>query len=259
MSEVNISSNCPKCGENIITTVDMSTLQSLCNAPDVRSKLKPDSNISVYRISSEAMKVFITEKAKLYVPGVKVEVAPRYCEKKHRKPHEPHRAYASLRIALSQDVIEKNDANGWYGKIGIDNNSVNVTKTVLTNLIHKYSYNMKAIDSWLSSYKTLEELEESFGMTEAYLNDLKEYAIPRRVQTNTNESWVIFSAAAESVISDMLTEVSTNDIPGRIEIKDVIPISKDIIEFIVYLHPLESVNKENPNVRKILMGDEKKK
>lgn len=259
MSEVNLETVCPKCGENLTVTADVPEvgLMSPTDFPEVRSKLEP-TNVWLYKITSEDIRTFITQKAKSYVPGVKVEVVPRYCERKQRK-HEKHRSYASLRIALSQEVIEKNDRNGWFGSIGIDNNSVTVTKTVLTNLIRKYSYDPKMINNWLSSYKTLEELEESFGMTEAYINDLKEYATPRRVQTNNQESWVIFAAAPENVIADMLTEVSTNKIPGTIKIDDVVPISKDIIEYTVYLYPQMTATKENPNVRKILLGEEKKK
>ena len=254
MSEVNFTTRCPKCGVPIQLNTEVSI-----DAPKVRGSIAPTSLIRVYEISSEDLKEFITQKAKTYVPGVKVEVAPRYCEKKHKKNFEPHRSYASLRIAFSEAIIEKHDDNGWFGKIGIDNTSVSISKTVLTNLIQKYSYNIKTIDAWLSSYKTLEELEDAFGMTESYINDLREYATPRRVPTNNNESWVIFSAAAENVIADYLTEVSTNKIPGRIEIKDVIPISKDIIKFVVYLHEQKDTFKEDPTVRRILMGDEKKK
>lgn len=253
MAELTVPFECPKCNTKCEVTVEGEQF----NAPDVRSRLTPTREILVYEITSEQMKTFITKKAKAMVPGTKVEVATRYCEKKKREKYEPHRSYASLRIALSDAVIEKNDANGWYGKIGIDSNSVSVTKSILNGLIRKYGYNVKDIQNWLSSYKTMEELENLFGMSESYIQDLKEFAIPKRVPAG-NESWVIFSAAAENVIADMLTDVGTKKVAGRIEVADIVPLSKDIVKFIVYLHPMEQVYTENPDVRKILMGNDKK-
>ena len=38
-----------------------------------------------------------------------MEVVPRYCERKRRRDSEPHRSYASLRIAFSDSVVEKNE------------------------------------------------------------------------------------------------------------------------------------------------------
>ena len=96
-------------------------------------------------------------------------------------------------------------------------------------------------------------------MNEAYLNDLKMYATPQRILTTNNEPWIIFSAAAENVISDMLTDPTNNEPIGRIQIQDVYPISKDIVEFLIYIHPLEMKLKENPHVRQILLGEEKAK
>ena len=220
MREIQMGGKCPKCNSDVVLSgnVDISLL-----APTVRSKIKPIGSINVYRISSEDIKHFIIQKARKYVPDVKIEVVPRYCEKKRRKDSEPRHSYASLRIAFSENIIEKKDDLGWYGKIG-DSGNVRVIPSLFENIIAKYQYKHKDIDSWLKSYKSLEELEDNLGMTEAYISDLKRYTTPQRVMTTDKQSWVIFAAAAENVIMDMLTEVSTGKVPGRIQIMDVYPI-----------------------------------
>lgn len=256
MSKVQLSTKCPQCGKElrIGAEVDASTL-----APAVHGKLKPSASVLVYKISTDEMKVFITQKAKKYCPDVKVECIPRYCEKKRRHQSEPHRAYASLRIAFSEHILEKKDDLGWYGKIGESSESFRVQPSMFQNLFQMYKYDMKAIDAWLGSYKNLEELEEALGMTEDYIKELKMYAKPQRIMTNANESWIFFSAAAENVIADMLTDTNSQKVIGRIEIRDIYPISKDNVEFLVYVHPSEVKMTENPHVRQLLTGEEKPK
>lgn len=253
-----LEAQCPKCKQQMALKVAIQD-----EPPKVRAKIEPEEKIWSYKITSEDMKIFIQEKARMFVPGAKVEVAPRYCEKKPDKKntYEPHRSYASLRIGMSHEVIEKTDDNGWYNNIGIDNSSVKVEKSILKELINKYSYDIKMINRWLSSYKTLEDLEESLGITEAYINDLKSFATPKRIKpSNGGNPWIIFSAAAENIITDMLTEATKDGkVPGVIKIMDVVPISKDIVEFTVYLYPEKTTYSENPAVRKILMGSDKKK
>lgn len=258
MQESKFGAKCPLCNKDIVLT---STIPSdpLELAPVVRGKLTPAGSIYVYKISSEEIKQFITKKAAKFVPDVKVEVVPRYCEKKRRRESDPHHSYASLRIAFSENVIEQKDDLGWYGKIGESTENVRVVESIFKGIIEKYQYNRKEIEGWMKSYKTLEELEDGLGMTEAYINDIRMYSTPRRVQTTNKESWIIFSAAAENVIQDMLTDASTNKVSGRILIQDIYPISKEVVEFIVHVNPAEMKLRENPHVRQILMGEEKPK
>lgn len=255
MSNFTFEAVCPKCGEGIVMDCDVPNT----NIPKVRSNLNPIGNIMVYRISSEQIKDFIIQKARQYVPDVRMTIVPRYCEKKRKNNNEPHRSYASLRIAFSENVIEKKQDLGWYGSIGDNGSNVKLHEGIMKNLINKYQYNRKEIEAWLKNYKTLEELEEGLGMTEAYINDLRMYSVPQRIKANDKENWIIFAAAAENVITDMLTDPETNTIPGRIQIKDVYPISKDIVEFIIYIHPAQMKLRENPHVRQILLGEEKPK
>lgn len=251
---VTFETTCPHCGKELEVEADVSGASL---APTVHSKIQPVGNVLVYKISTDMMKAFITQKAKRYCPEVKVDMVPRFCEKKRRHKSEPHRAYASLRIAFSEHIIEKKDSLGWYGKIGESSENLRIQPSMFQNLFQMYRYDPRNIDAWLKSYKNLEELEDALGITEDYITELKQFAKPRRVFTDSKESWIIFSAAAENVIYDMLTDVNTQKIIGRMEIRDIYQISKDNVEFLVYVHPQEVQMSENPHVRQILTGEEK--
>ena len=165
-----------------------------------------------------------------------------------------------MRIAFSENIVKNNSKRGWFDTIGENSDNINFHEGILNGLINRYKYNYKVIDSWLSNYDTLEQLENAFGMTESYLKDLRLYAIPRRIKDhNERKDWFVFSAAAENVIMDFLTDTSTNKVPGRIKIEKIYPISKDIVQFIVYVYPEQVELKENPHVRQILLGEEKPK
>ena len=247
---------CPHCNEAAEVSIDVKDEDM---APDVRSKIRPAGSILAYRISSDDIKAFITEKAKTMIPDVKVEVVPVYCERRRRKDSDPHRSYASLRIAFSDNVLEHKDDAGWFGKIGETSDNLRFVSSLFQAIIKRYKFNAEAINGWLESYKVLEELEDAFGMTEKYINELKAYATPQRVMTTANEPWVIFAAAAEKVIEDMLSDPDTDKPIGRIQIQDVYMVSKDVVEFVVYVHPADMNLKENPHVRQILLGEEKAK
>lgn len=258
MKTLKLSGNCPNCGEEV-TLAGSAPVSMIDFAPNVRSRIRPVSSVLIYKITSEQIKQFLIDKAKKLEPDVKIEVVPRYCERKRRKQSEPHRSYASLRIAFSDNVTENNDDMGWYGKIGQSSTNIRFKETIFKEMINRYQFNRKEIDNWMKSYKTMEELEEGLGMNESYLNDLKMYAIPRRLETVDKESWIIFSAAADKVLKDMLTDDKTNKITGRMMIQDIYPISKDVVEFLIYMYPFEVETKDNPYVRQILLGDIKKK
>lgn len=254
MGIIQLETQCPHCKKDIKlgATVDAAAL-----APQVHAKIQPAGSIWEYRISTDEMKLFITQKAKKYCPDVKVDMVPRYCEKKRRHKSDPHRAYTSLRIAFSEHIVEKKDDLGWYGKIGESADNLRIQPSMFQNLFQMYRYDTKVVDEWLKSYKNLEELEDALGITEDYIREIKMYAKPQRITTNDKESWIIFAAAAENVITDMLTEIKTQRPAGRIEIRDVYPISRDNVEFLIYVHPQEIQLTENPHVRQILTGEEK--
>lgn len=255
--QVNMQFKCPGCGNDVTVHADMDPIQL---APATRAQLQPKGNIFVYQISSDMITQFITAKAQALVPGVEVEVVPLYCEGRKRHRFEPHRSYASLRIAFSEDVLEKKDADeGWFGKIGSANGNARVEKSVFQAIIQRYQYNKKMIDELLGSYKRLEDVEEVLGMDETYINDLKKYTTPQFIATREKKPWIVFAAAADNVIRDMLTNPDTQKPIGRVQIQDVYQVSKTVVEFIVYVHPEELKLKENNHVRQILMGEEKAK
>lgn len=242
---------CPNCSENIQAEVPVQG-----SSPKVRSLIKPVGNVLVYRITSDEIRQFIIKKAKFFKEEAKVEVITKYCEKKNS---DPHRGYASLRIGFSDDVIEKKGSTGWYEKVGENSGNVRFIEDIFVGMIQKYQYSRKDLESILGNYKNLEKVENQLGMTESFIEDIRMYSTPRRLPTANNESWIIFSARVEKVIEDMLEDPDTDKVSGRIEMHDVYPINKDVVEFIIYVHPAEMKSQENPYVRKIMMGDIKDK
>ena len=224
--------------------------------PIVRSLIEPIGEIKVYRITSEEIKHFLIQKAKFFKPASRLELVVTYCEKKNS---DPHRGHASLRIAFSDDVIEKKAGAGWFDRMGEGEGNIRFIKDVFAGFIQKYQYDRKSLDDILSDYKKLEALENKLGITEQFIEDVKLYCTPRRITTATKESWIFFSARAEKVIEDMLENPETDSVRGRVDIDGrVFPINKDVVEFIVYVHPNETKSSENPLVRQLLLGKGKK-
>ncbi len=256
MQTLKARDHCPYCGEEVVMNVpaDPALL-----APAVRGKLRPAGTIQVYKISSQDITAFLTEKSRLFCPDVKVETVSLYCERKARSEREPHRSYASMRVGFSEHIIEEAKSDGWFGRVGEINGTSRIKKTMFENIIRRYSYNRKEVESWLKSYKRMEDLEENLGMTEPFITDILKYCTPQRVRTTDKEDWIIFSLAPENVISDMLTPIDEGEKPGRIQIADIYQINKDNVEYVVYVHPAEMKLKENPHVRQILLGEDKKK
>lgn len=257
MKEVKLMAECPNCDEKITLTTELDAKQL---APDLRCKeLKPVESVFIYRVTTDEIKSFIIQKVSKMVPDAKIEVVPIYCEKKKRKETEVHHSYAALKIAFSEHIVEKKEDLGWYGKIGESGNVPRVKKSLFTEIIKKYQYDSKELDKWMKNYKILEELEDGLGMTEPFINDIRKYCVPQRVPTGQNEDWIFFSAAPERVFQDMFTDPETNKVAGKIHIHDVYPISKDVVEFEIYLHPEVIDYKDNPHVRQILQGELKVK
>lgn len=254
---LNMTFDCPECGKPVSVHAEMDPIKL---APDVRAHIAPVGSAFIYRISSEDIKTFIIDKATTMVPGVKVEVVPCYCEAKRRKKFEPHRSYASLRVAFSEEILDKKDVDsGWFGKIGDTATNIHIVNSLFTGIIQRYQYKKKDIDEWLKNYETLEKIEEAIGVDERFINSLRMYATPQRIPVANSDPWIVFSAAAENVIQDMLTEANTDKPTGRIQIMDTYLVSKGVVEFLVYVYSNEVKLRENPHVRQILLGEEKPK
>lgn len=220
-----------------------------------RANIQAAGQIDVYKITSDQMKAFISAKAAAMQPGTKVEMTVDYWEK---KKSNPHRSYAMLKVAMSDDVIEKHQEDDWIIKIVDSNSDIKFVKKIWDFIVKQYSYDKKDLEDSLNDYRKLDMLEEAFGLTEDQIRQIIYYSTPRRMKTGSKESWIVFAARPDAVIRNMLTNPETNKVDGRMEIINIIPITKDIVEYTVYVHVNETESTENPEVRKLLQSDPKK-
>ena len=253
-----VTITCPNCQKDLSIQIPTSAVTS---APDVRAQLTPVAMSYCYKITSDDICNFVTQKARQYCPGVKATLVPIYSEKPNRKPFEPLRSYASLRIAFSHDVIE-DDSNvsdlSFYTKLGKDSNHLNFVPSLFANVVGLYGYNRQQVESWEKDYKTLEDLENAIGLGEKNIDAIKEFITPRRVSAADGSKWIIFAAAPEKVIKDMLTNPETQKPIGKIMIESVEKLSDTNVEFTVQVFPGVNNLGEKADVRHFLLGKKKK-
>lgn len=265
MKKVVIDTACPACNKRIKCDVE---IPDAAIAPSLRSGLKPNGMIMCYTVTSADITIFLTELVRQYCPTAKVEVVPRFCERKPKKG-EPHRAYASLRIALSEDVVAKKGETGWYAKIGETESNVQVIESIFKRVISRYKYDKNIVNKWLS-YKNMDSLEERMGITETYLEELREFCDVKMVKAAEGSQWLIFAADPTRVLQDMMSEVpdktklggkrrDEDTMPGDMRIMDVRLVNNDMVEYTIFMYPKKMSGAENPHVRMILTGDEKTK
>ena len=255
MGEVKVNVQCPQCGSDLNADVDIDP-RSL--APSLRGEVDPSGFKFEYRITTKHIERFLRMKANKYAPDSKIELTSRYCEKKRHNTNERHKSYSSLRIAFSHHVLENsNNDNNYFYKIGNNGDNIRLKKDIMSGFIDKFKYDIKEINGWLDSYKKLEELEESFGMTEPFINSIKEFAFPKGITDNKGRLWILFSAAPENVIADMFIDQKTGRIAGEVTIEDTRLINQDLIEYIVSLDPNKRIVQENSHIRQILAGEDK--
>lgn len=220
-----------------------------------RANISANGQIDVYKITSDQMKTFIAAKAAAMQPGTKVEMTVDYWEK---RKSIPHRSYAMLKIAMSDDVIEKQFDDSWIIKVVDSTSDIKFVKKIWDFIVKQYGYDRKDLEDSLDDYRKLDLLEESFGLTEDQIKQIIYYSTPRRMKTGSKESWIVFAARPDAVIRNMLTDPSTNKVEGRMEIVSIVPITKDTVEYTVYVHVNETESNENPEVRKLLQSTPKK-
>lgn len=238
---------CPHCEKSLGVEVNDRSV------PFVRSRMSPIGNVNVYRISTEEMKVFLQQKAAALKPDTSLDLVVQYCEKRDTKKI----GKATLKLAFSHHIIEGSETADWFTKLGENTIHPTIVNSVMRQMIRLYSYDRQEMDSILNDYKELERLEDTYGITETFIKSIYSYCIPKLVPTANGENWIFFSAMPEKVIADMLENPETNKVDGYIEIYDIYPVSRDNVEYIVYVHPHEVKPVENPFVRKLLMGDKK--
>ena len=259
MSNFAMETTCGGCNSELLINIPDDLINSIRlskSESNVRSLIKPIGNILVYRITTDDMKAYLQQQAKYYASGTRLELVPKYTER--RSSDGTKKSYASVRIAFSEEVVEKNLPDGFFSKIGNDSSNVRIVKDIWVEMIQKYKFDKDEIEGYLSSYKKLEELEDKFGITEKYLEDVKLYTTPRRFTTTNKESWIVFSARADKIISNMLEDIDTDALNGFLEISSVNVINQSLVEFIVYIHPnVMGKNKDNLYVRKMMESDSK--
>lgn len=254
---LNINTQCPRCQEFITVRSKVTIDDDALVVPKVRSGLAPISTIKVYKITTDDMRKFIVDKVHAIAPSTVVDVMPRFSQKKKSKSISP-RCYASLRIGLSEEAIDRRGDEGWYTKAAESDTNIRFVSTLYKDIIQRYQYNYDEVRKWLNSYDDLEKLENQLGITQEFLNDIKKFCRPQRIVAS-DEQWIMFAAAPENVIYDMLTDVNTNKLIGGIQICSVNQLSKDLVEYTVYVHPQQLSTGVDPKIRQILLGEEKPK
>ena len=256
MSEEKVLSvECPFCNQELNVELPESVPR---DTSKTRALLKPVGNVRVYRITTDEMKAFVQQKANFYKDGIIVEGGARYFE---RKNSNPHRGYCYMKLAFNENALENNQQAGWFEKIGESSDGVRFISDIFVGLIQKYGFDRQGLNDLLSNYKRLEKVEEMFGLTEDALREIREFVTPKRILASKSSggNWIMFSARAEKIIEDMLENPDTDKVEGSIEIHDVHPLTKENIEFVVYVHPKEMRASENPYIRKSLSGEIKLK
>lgn len=268
MEKINVPIECPECGREIIVELDPAKLLAdnqpstvtnysdpLMLAPNIRGDIRPVGIPYRYEITSEQIKAFIIDTVKAFCPNAQMEIHPRYCEKKKQKPGEIHRSYASFMIAFSNHVQEGYGKDGWFERLG-ESSDVQFIKSIKSYIIDKWSYDKKQIDSILNSYKKLERFEDGLGMSEAFINEIRQFSIPRSIKVaDSKDSWIFFMASPEKILYDFFSDPKTKKLKGNLKVTDIVPISKDIIKYIITFDPYVATTTENPHVRQILSGE----
>lgn len=230
-------------------------------APNIKGMLRPSSINYEYNVSSDDIKKFIIDTTRQYVPDAKVEIVTRYCEKKHKGG--PHRSYAAFKIAFSHHVMANDGDDSWFRRIGESGGNVKIIQTLYDNLIKRWKYDDEYVNDWLKSYKKLEQLEEGLGITESFINEIKEFNRPKGIPVpGSNEIWVTFMACPEKIISDFFAGETDDSFKpvGKISIVDIVQVSKppkEIVNYKIMLNPYQVETTENPHVRQILSGNDK--
>ena len=223
------------------------------NLPDVIRcrNLKPIAKIQVYSISSEQMREYVIRKIHHFFPGIPVNLVFMFT--KPKKSERGPKGFASARLLVGDQVLDPAQrARTYYDRLG-DPGKLQFLPNFQYNVIEKYKYNREQINSLLNNYKEMSKAEDIFGFDEKFLNDIRAYIIPKKLEVNQNLNAVILSVMPENIIQDMLTNIRSGRVNGKIEIKEIY-MNKDVIHFIVYLHPEDLKSQQNSLVGLFLDG-----
>ena len=213
-----------------------------------RMNLKPKAIIKVFTISSEMIKTFIQTKAKFYVPDVATSVSI-FCSSSKRGNEK--KRYASARISFSDAVTTaRNEDKTWFDDLGNSSN-VHFVDNIYTSIVRRYMYDKNELNNIKKNYKKMSHFEDDLGISEEYIDNIKMYATPKRIETNSRNSIIVFSARIEPIIEDILSDPETGKLDGTIEIVEVYE-NRDVVYFNVYVHPPKHRNEINPYVKELV-------
>ena len=254
-----VSFDCPFCEARNEKT---QMVVNIPNHPIVRTQVKPTRLIHVYKITTEEITAFLLQKLKLIKPNAMLKTHFQYSMNKQTNPP---RSYSSLRIAFSEDVV-KTDSNAdgsWFESLGDNESNLKFDRNFEIMMISRYKYNKEILKTYLSDYKQLEKLEKQYGITESLLKDIIMYSTPRRIHMpRSKESWIFFAAEPAEVIKDYLSDPITDKLNGRLSIENIEQLNeKGSYQYTVFVHEGEGESeiKDNPEVREMLIGNNKKK
>ena len=213
-----------------------------------RMNLKPKATIKVFTISSEMIKTFIQQKAKFYVPDAATSVSI-FCSDSKRGNDK--KRYASARITFTDAVTTaKTEDKTWFDNIG-GNGNVHFIDQVYVNIVKRYMYDKTEINNIRRNYKKMSHFEDDLGITEEFLDNIRMYATPKRIDTGSRNSLIVFSARVEPIIEDILSDPETGKLDGSIEIKEVYE-NREVVYFTIYVHPKMHKNEINPYVKELV-------
>lgn len=223
------------------------------NLPDVIRcrNLKPIAKIQVYSISSDQMREYVIRKIHHFFPGIPANLVFMFT--KPKKSERGPKGFASARLLVADTVLDPSQrARTYYDRLG-DPGKLQFLPNFQYNVIEKYKYNREQINSLLNNYKEMSKAEDIFGIDEKFLNDIRSYIVPKKLEVNTNLNAIVMSVMPENIIQDMLTNIRSGKVNGKIEIKEIY-MNKDVIHFIVYIHPEDLKSQQNPLVSLFLDG-----
>lgn len=209
-----------------------------------RLQREPDAIIEEYRITSDDIRSFIsakcahiTDKFKLRKP-IKAEISTTLWDRSRKDYSRSNKKYVLLMIALNEDSLEygqTEESAGLIKDILIENSQVRFVKCIWKLIVEKYQYDRKELNDIRKSDKLLDKLEDTLGITEDQLKELIKLSQPH-IHTINGDHWVIFAVRPENVIRDMLSDVDTDQVDGKMVITNITPITKDRVEFTVHIY-----------------------
>lgn len=202
-----------------------------------RINKKPDGIIEEYRITTDDIRGFISTKCAHFKDGVSAILSTTLWDRSRKNSLNSNKKYVLTMLALSDLALEQGNSEtpAFVKDIFLNNTSIKFIDKIWVPIIKKYSYDRKELMDIRKSDKMLDKLEDTLGITEDQLKELIKLSRPH-IQEINGDKWVILAIRPEAVIYDMLSSPQSQKIDGRMVISNIIPITKDRVEFVVHIY-----------------------